>query len=217
MAEQTSWTKPGRVSSIEREPPPMVSLASYTRTERPARAIVMAAARPFGPAPTTIASYFSVVDMLCLHGTPRRASLLSYTFAALAPYPTQRGTHSIYRSTHGGIMPDIFRVYPLNARVYTNCLHVYRLIHAHRSRKRLEGVQPEFVFLFIHTETEADFVDGIVGTHQHLGLRYDVTLFFKGAEGDPAGEDMPLWGHQCERFLVRIQYQHAGGEPDTAC
>ena len=55
-AEQTSWTKPGRVSSAERQPPPTVSARLEHRTDRPARARVMAAARPFGPAPTTTAS-----------------------------------------------------------------------------------------------------------------------------------------------------------------
>jgi hypothetical protein len=39
-----------------RVPPPIVSCASTTRTERPAWASVIAAARPFGPAPTTTAS-----------------------------------------------------------------------------------------------------------------------------------------------------------------
>ena len=51
-----SWTKPGSVSSAERDPPPIVSAASSTRTERPARARAIAAARPFGPEPTTTAS-----------------------------------------------------------------------------------------------------------------------------------------------------------------
>src|SRR5215210_3925931 len=57
MAEPTSWTKPGRVSSAERAPPPTVSSASSTITERPLRASSTAAARPFGPEPTTTASY----------------------------------------------------------------------------------------------------------------------------------------------------------------
>ena len=48
-AEQTSCTKPGSVSSAERAPPPIVSLASSTSTERPARASAIAAASPFGP------------------------------------------------------------------------------------------------------------------------------------------------------------------------
>ena len=56
IAEQTSWTKPGSVSSAERVPPPTVSAASSTRTESPARASTIAAASPFGPEPTTIAS-----------------------------------------------------------------------------------------------------------------------------------------------------------------
>jgi hypothetical protein len=54
--EQTSCTKPGRVSSAERVPPPNVSSASRTSTRLPARASVTAATRPFGPDPTTIAS-----------------------------------------------------------------------------------------------------------------------------------------------------------------
>src|SRR6266850_7154511 len=55
-AEHTSWTKPGRVSAAERVPPPISSFASYTVTDRPERAIAIAAAKPFGPAPTTTAS-----------------------------------------------------------------------------------------------------------------------------------------------------------------
>src|SRR6266566_4201758 len=56
MAEHTSWRNPGSVSSAVRVPPPIVSCASMTRTERPAWASVTAAARPFGPAPITTAS-----------------------------------------------------------------------------------------------------------------------------------------------------------------
>ena len=56
MAEQTSWWKPGSVSSAVRAPPPMVSAPSSTSTERPASAHVMAAASPLGPAPTTTTS-----------------------------------------------------------------------------------------------------------------------------------------------------------------
>ena len=55
-AEQTSWTKPGSVSSAERVPPPISSSASRTSTSRPFRASSIAAARPFGPEPITIAS-----------------------------------------------------------------------------------------------------------------------------------------------------------------
>jgi hypothetical protein len=57
MAEPRSWTKPGSVTSAERVPPPTVSSASSTATERPPLASSTAAARPFGPAPTTTASY----------------------------------------------------------------------------------------------------------------------------------------------------------------
>ena len=46
---------PGSVSSAERRPPPTVSSASWTVTSQPARAIVIAAASPFGPEPITTA------------------------------------------------------------------------------------------------------------------------------------------------------------------
>src|SRR5215210_8358260 len=58
MAEQTSWTNPGSVSSAERAAPPTVSPASKSSTDQPARASVIAAPNPFGPAPITTASRF---------------------------------------------------------------------------------------------------------------------------------------------------------------
>ena len=56
-----SWTNPGSVSSAERVPPPTSSAASYTCTDRPARASSIEAASPLGPAPTTIASRVGVM------------------------------------------------------------------------------------------------------------------------------------------------------------
>ena len=55
-AAQMSCTKPGNVSSAERQPPPGASDASSTSTFTPARASNTAAVSPFGPLPTTIAS-----------------------------------------------------------------------------------------------------------------------------------------------------------------
>src|SRR4051794_28301833 len=54
--EQVSCTNPGAVRVSDRMPPPGVSAASYTTTDNPARASTIAAASPFGPAPTTITS-----------------------------------------------------------------------------------------------------------------------------------------------------------------
>ena len=62
IAAQMSWRKPGSVRSAVRFPPPIVALASITRTERPARAKVMAAASPLGPEPTTTASNIGIVQ-----------------------------------------------------------------------------------------------------------------------------------------------------------
>src|SRR5215204_6860793 len=73
MAEPTSWTKPGRVSSAERAPPPTVSSASNTITERPLRASSTAAARPLGPEPTTTASYVPLPLSLTFPILPRHA------------------------------------------------------------------------------------------------------------------------------------------------
>ncbi len=56
MVEQTSCRKPGSVSSSVRHPPPGVEAPSKTSTESPACASVRAAASPFGPDPTMIAS-----------------------------------------------------------------------------------------------------------------------------------------------------------------
>src|SRR6478672_13228146 len=53
--------KPGSVSSALRQPPPTVSLASYSVTLRPARAMRSAATSPFGPPPTTTASTASAL------------------------------------------------------------------------------------------------------------------------------------------------------------
>src|SRR6476646_8435480 len=60
MAEQTSCTKPGSVSSAEATPPPAVGCASNTMTLRPVRAMAIAAASPFGPEPTTTASAWCI-------------------------------------------------------------------------------------------------------------------------------------------------------------
>lgn len=55
-AEHGSCRKPVSVSSSVRAPPPTVSRASKTATEKPRRASSTAAVSPLGPAPTTTAS-----------------------------------------------------------------------------------------------------------------------------------------------------------------
>ena len=62
-AEQVSCSSPvsDPGSACVRAPPPASVSASRTRTPRPARASVTAAARPFGPDPTTTTSYASTV------------------------------------------------------------------------------------------------------------------------------------------------------------
>ena len=62
-AEQTSCTNPGRVSSAERAPPPMVGCASNTVVRNPAFARTMAAVRPLGPEPITHALLLSCLTI----------------------------------------------------------------------------------------------------------------------------------------------------------
>src|ERR1700681_3247168 len=51
-----SWMNPGSVRASDRAPPSIIDCASSTRTDLPALVRSMAAASPFGPAPTTMAS-----------------------------------------------------------------------------------------------------------------------------------------------------------------
>src|SRR5690606_22677428 len=87
--EHTSWRIPtSRPRSRVRAPPPIVSWPSMTTTSRPPRAIVTAAANPFGPDPTTTTSTCSILcrlvpQMLRLTGGEQHVDL-STAVAALA-------------------------------------------------------------------------------------------------------------------------------------
>ena len=65
---------PASVSSAERTPPPTADSASRTTTWRPARASVIAAASPFGPDPTTTASWLTRAAQPISARTVERAS-----------------------------------------------------------------------------------------------------------------------------------------------
>jgi len=55
-AEQTSCTNPGSVNGLDRAPPPIASLASSTKTDRPVCASTIAAASPLGPDPIVVSA-----------------------------------------------------------------------------------------------------------------------------------------------------------------
>src|SRR5258705_27859 len=76
-----SCRNPGRVSSAVRQPPPGVSPPSITRTASPALASIMAAARPFGPEPTTRASPPCLLRRSSRdeQGRPRKETLANLT------------------------------------------------------------------------------------------------------------------------------------------
>ena len=82
MAEQTSCMNDGRVSSAERTPPPIELLPSKTETEQPARANSIAAARPFGPDPTTVVFHLRP-DFHFADGAPVTAADVRATYEAV--------------------------------------------------------------------------------------------------------------------------------------
>src|SRR6266567_9453174 len=94
---------PGSVSSADRAPPPTVSRASKTQTDQPARAISMAAAKPFGPEPTTTASNsISVFYMPLLSFRPQRRVLPRQTRdGGLLPTPAGCDSMPGYQNVHG--------------------------------------------------------------------------------------------------------------------
>ena len=122
IAEHTSCVKPGSVSSSERMPPPTVSAASWTVTSQPARAIVIAAASPFGPEPITTALF-----------TPRAES------AAPGPVPDRlaaraRTGRRASRSAPGPRAPEVARPHLLA-----------ELLPAQRRRDRRPRLRPHRV------------------------------------------------------------------------
>src|SRR3954468_16014204 len=160
MAEQMSCTKPGKVSSAERLPPPIVSRASTTSTERPARASVIAAARPFGPAPTTIASRgplpTSVIAAV--------AAATDWTAAASPPSadPADRGGHRPPRGAERRAVADVAPVTPLPVAVDARHLDLDdRCGHADADREFADGRLPEPVVLAVPTKLVGDLVERI--------------------------------------------------------
>lgn len=86
-----SCEKPGNVISPERTPPPGVEADSSTTTDQPACASRMAAARPLGPAPTTIASVLEISGLFTFYFILVCWRLKAYLFQLLP------GGYSIHR------------------------------------------------------------------------------------------------------------------------
>src|SRR5690606_1047921 len=97
MAEQTSCLKPGRVNALVRVPPPIVSAPSTIKVESPCCCSVIAAANPFGPEPTIMASYLFIArnHSKCTSLTQRNPTL----FVGLFTSPLPRAP-ALYRSQY---------------------------------------------------------------------------------------------------------------------
>ena len=90
IAEQWSCSRPGMIASLVRVPPPMSSAASRTVTWRPALARATAAARPFGPAPTTIAVLMPRLPLAPVLARSSLRSSLALGFGCVMPAPRDR-------------------------------------------------------------------------------------------------------------------------------
>src|SRR3954471_9141947 len=175
--------KPGRVSSAERDPPPIVCLASSTRTERPARASTIAAARPLGPAPTTTAS-----------GTRLVGAEQSLHAAGGRPDRVER------RTDRRGV-PYVAPLRPLALLVDAHDVRLDLAIGLAEVRcDARERVVPEAVLLLVAAHRQAQLEDRIRRAHQDLRLGDRLALVLARAERDPAREHVALRGHQRERL-----------------
>ncbi len=66
-------------------------------------------------------------------------------------------------------------------------------------------------------ERHADLVDRVAGSHQHLApARWSRPRAGERAEGDPAGELVPLRRHQREALVVGVEHEHPGRELEPA-
>ncbi len=150
----------------------MVSFASNTITEWPALARVMAAARPFGPAPITTASYLYDTDIPALF-LRRNAAYR----ALRTNHPRPLRIHRIGAVT----LYIVVRIAAL-CQMFFACDHCRRgsiqitsvctcaLTTPSSAGQRIQGLLPEAILLPVPSETQAEFVNGVIGAHQHLRL-----------------------------------------------
>ena len=165
------------------------------RTERPARARAIAAARPFGPAPTTsVRAQANGVALNSASAHPgRRACRASSGSPSCATRCATSTTGAACRRRPPACRPrrrlaEVRR----RARVSVCC------------QKRSSCLWPPMV--------RPSSKIGSRGAHQHLRLGDRLAVDLGRAERDPAGEHVALRGHQGERLLVGVEHHHAGRE-----
>src|SRR5438270_7999125 len=202
IAEHTSWMKPGSVRGAEREPPPIVSPASSTRTDLPARAISIAAASPLGPAPTTTASYAGPL----IAGSGYCAIPLGERL----PDGPHRGTGHVQARSDRRVLLDVAPVLPLPLLVDHDALDGRARLDAEMVCELLQHVQPHAVLGPLAAEHHADFVHRVLRADESLHLRHDDAAGVEGAERDHAVEHVPFGCHERERFVVCVEDENAG-------
>ena len=176
-----------------------VSAPSSTVTRRPARASTIAAARPFGPEPTTTASVAGSGNRAVApeHALQRasgsaRACRASSGWRSCATRCASATTGVACRRTRPGCPRR-----PSWSKWAASAVSVC-------CQKRSSCLWPPM--------RQPELEDRVAGAHQHLGLGDRVVVDLGRAEGDPAGEHVALRRHQRERLLVRVEHHHPGGE-----
>src|SRR4051812_15476780 len=206
---QGSWTNPGSVSSAERTPPPTVCAASYTRTDRPARASSMAAASPLGPAPTTIASRVDVMWSRTRSGSASEAR------HPPAPDPSDRRRDGADRHVHGRAVAHVTGVLPLASPVDAHLGGLDdRVGCAERRREVRQRPLPERVVHAVRTEQVAELDERVARAFERLRLGNRLVAVAVRGERDPRRERVALRGHERERLAVGIDDHHAGRHLD---
>src|SRR5215472_3897476 len=132
-----------------------------------------------------------------------------------APYTLERPMywcqHGIYNSADRGIVPDVPELRPLHLRIHAHYPLLNRHFHSEVRCQRCERVLPEFILRFRSPQAEANFIDRVTGAHKQLNLCYCAAILFIGAKGNPARKHVTLRVHECEGFVIGIEYKYSRG------
>lgn len=103
--------------------------------------------------------------MISFHVTGINSGRLDKRLLLLVEKPTYGSAKLIEEGTYRGILPDVLCLEPLQAWVYADGLYLHWLFYTKLCRKGFQRVLPEGIFLLLSSQSESDFVDGIIRSH----------------------------------------------------
>src|SRR5262245_4974915 len=104
--------------------------------------------------------------------------------------PARRSNNRMKRCTHGRVMPDIVGLRPLEPLIYAGSFEFDRRLNAKAPGNLSQCMPPEIILRLMVGKAETQLIDGIAGSHQHLGLSVRHSVILKSAKRNPACEDM---------------------------